>query len=420
MPELWNSIMYRIVLLIVLALAGIQALNGQTITLPSQAQKPDPCSWGQWRKFARIGYGERRRYPLPLLEAVDTGNLKQVRHLLSKNINVNAQGEDGESALSLAAAFPDLKMVKLLLNAGANPNLRTPSGETPLMRASRTKCTDVLKLLLDNNAWVVSATITGKTALLNAVENDNLAGATLLVNAGADIYAQDSERHSVIFFAIKARNLALVEYFFSLDKEKRFQKAVDDFLLEGVKVGKTEIIKFMLDSGASPNGKTESPGQPLGFAVQMDNLDTVDLLLARGADPNAIKKGRRAIITYAASYGNPEIIRKLIEAKAIVNPEKQNWSPLTEAARGNHVEAMKILIKAGANVNAQAQDGWTVLMMAVSYGKERPEAVRMLIDNGADVNLRDKYDEKVSALVIARAVGIPKIIQILLDAGAVE
>jgi ankyrin repeat protein len=384
-------------------------------------RKFDPCrvvrsSWPFAERYERMPYG------IPLLDAIYNGDVEQVKQLIAGGADVNARTENGESSLYILSAAPNVDIAKLLLESGADAEgSQVPDLETPLMRAVRTKCIDLPRLLIAKGANVNAKNYSGQSPLMLAIEGGNPDAVKLLISNGAEIFHKDANRASAVTQAIRARDPQLVRYLFSLDKNGHYKVDLNEMLIEAIKASSPEMAAFLIDQGADVNGPTEeNPGRPLGYAVQIDNLDTVRLLLARGADPNAMKQGGLAVMTCAAIHGNPDIVKILIEAKANVNPPKQPWSPLTEAARGDHIEVMKLLIAAGANLNERAYDGWTPLMMAVSAGKHRPRAVKLLIEAGADVNLQDDDDEKVTALTIARACGWDDLAVMLLEAGAVE
>ena len=91
---------------------------------------------------------------------------------------------------------------------------------------------------------------------------------------------------------------------------------------------------------------------------------------------------------------------------------------LFDAATGGKVRDVKAALKAGADVNASDEDGWTALMCAAS-NNGNPDVVRALIAAGADVNARD--EDGLTALMYAAAYNAnPSVLNVLIDAGADE
>ena len=63
------------------------------------------------------------------------------------------------------------------------------------------------------------------------------------------------------------------------------------------------------------------------------------------------------------------------------------WAPLHYTAYSGNIQAMKVLLKQGANVNYQGKDGKSPLHVAIDKGMKK--AVVALVNSGADVNLED-------------------------------
>lgn len=124
--------------------------------------------------------------------------------------------------------------------------------------------------------------------------------------------------------------------------------------------------------------------------------------------------GDTALI-FASDRDHNEIAKILIEAGANVNAQNNtgHTALLTATHRGNP-ELMKILIEAGANVNTQDNGGDTALMIAAF--KSNGKIAKVLIEAGADVNMQNAQGE--TALIIAASKCNDKMVKILLEAGS--
>ncbi len=114
----------------------------------------------------------------------------------------------------------------------------------------------------------------------------------------------------------------------------------------------------------------------------------------------------------AAMLGDAEVIRKL-HAEGVDTNKRDGWfmPPFGYAATYGHVEAMKELIRFGADVNSGA-DPTSFFVDAVASGNA--EAVKLMIDNGADVNLPSI---QTSPLTLAAGRGYDDIVRLLIDGG---
>lgn len=141
---------------------------------------------------------------------------------------------------------------------------------------------------------------------------------------------------------------------------------------EAAALGRDDVVAALVGSDRTlinahaPDGHT-----PLGLAAFFGQPSTVLLLLDQGADP------------VAASTNDMKV------------------QPLHAAVAGRNVEAVRLLIERGADVNARQQIGYTPLMGAASAGRQ--DLVRLLLDHGADRTLLS--DDGKSAADIAREHG---------------
>jgi ankyrin repeat protein len=107
-------------------------------------------------------------------------------------------------------------------------------------------------------------------------------------------------------------------------------------------------------------------------------------------------------------------LKALLDQKASANlTDRRGITPLMYAAEVGSVDAMRILIDRGADVNAQNDIGSTALMWSVSD----PSKVRLLLDHGAQVNLIAKSGR--SALIVAAFTNpSAEVVRLLLAKGA--
>ena len=90
-----------------------------------------------------------------------------------------------------------------------------------------------------------------------------------------------------------------------------------------------------------------------------------------------------------AKKGEIEEVRKCIQQGADVNAHEDNtgWTALSRASCNGHNEIVTMLLENGADIEAKAKDGATVLIMAVSWGHEK--GVEVLLEYGADVDFKN-------------------------------
>jgi ankyrin repeat protein len=132
-------------------------------------------------------------------------------------------------------------------------------------------------------------------------------------------------------------------------------------------------------------------------AACRDRPDLVRELLSRGADPrvpNGEMYGGDAILIcwgFTRTPNGKEVARLLLDAGADVNARAAcGTTPLMEAVSCYQSDVVRLLLSRGADPNARNDRGWTPLHCAVNSGTIEPDAVRGLPEYGADVNARAK------------------------------
>jgi ankyrin repeat protein len=119
-------------------------------------------------------------------------------------------------------------------------------------------------------------------------------------------------------------------------------------------------------------------------------------------------------LLYASAFGSVEAMRVLLEAGADVNAAESlgavplHWSACDPAR-------VKLLLEHGAQVNVKNPQGRTPLMVASSC-EGGADSIRMLLERGADINVQQQNGS--TALLDAATYGGPSIVRLLLEAGA--
>ena len=124
----------------------------------------------------------------------------------------------------------------------------------------------------------------------------------------------------------------------------------------------------------------------------------------------------------ASKEGDTEMVMKLcknpvVDVNVVITLMDQHLhqsTPLIMAARGGHEEVIRVLLKAGAEVNKMVKHGMSPLHLAVSFG--HIEIVKLLLESGADPN--EESSGRVTSLQLAALKGYHDVCKVLLQAGA--
>lgn len=115
--------------------------------------------------------GEDETMNKHLFEAVETKDLDAVRGLLKESIDINAQDEQGRTAIMIATYANDAAMVKLLVDAGANVDIQDDMLNNPFLYAGAEGYMEILKLLIAAGADPTITNRYGGVAIIPASEH---------------------------------------------------------------------------------------------------------------------------------------------------------------------------------------------------------------------------------------------------------
>jgi len=363
----------------------------------------------------------------PLSEAAIVGDTAMLTNLIEGGADVNAVNADGQTALMAVARTGNVESARLLISHGANVNAHELwRGQTALMWAAAEGLPAMAKELIahgadvnarsQTNNWELDVTaeprrkympLGGWTPLLFAARQGSLEAAKVLVDGGADVNLQDPDLVSPIVTAIVNGHYDVAAYLVEsgadVDLADRWGRAalwaaVDMHTpphsgrpdaIESTTVSSDQLLKQLLAKGADVD-------------AQLVLFPPYRSLADRGAD-NVMTIGATPLVR-AAKAGDVAAVRLLLEHHADVSlPTADGVTPLIAAAgvgsrdsdtRGRYktekdaIDSVKLLLAAGADVNATDNRGQTPLHGAAFWGWT--ELVQLLADRGANVNAKDR------------------------------
>ncbi|XP_023204906.1 caskin-2 isoform X5 [Xiphophorus maculatus] len=169
--------------------------------------------------------------------------------------------------------------------------------------------------------------------------------------------------------------------------------------------GKAQSVLMLLRSGASVNGASMDGHIPLHLAAQYGHYEVSEMLLQHQSNPCLLNRAKKTPLDLACEFGRAKVVQLLLSSNmvaALLEDERKEptdsayTTPLHLAARNGHKDVIRLLLKAGIDINKTSKSG-TALHEAALYGKT--EAVRLLLDAGVDVNIRNTYNQTALDIV---------------------
>ncbi len=346
-----------------------------------------------------------------LMTAARTGHLAAVKALLEGGATVDARENwRGQTALMWAAAEGHPEVIRELAAHGADVNAKSaaqkwerqvtaeprekwlpPGGLTPMYFAARQGCADCIRVLASLKADVNFADQDGVTPLINALMNGHFDAASALLDAGADPNIADAVGRTPLYAAVDMNTVP--------SSNRPGPKTLDN-RMTGI-----EIVTKLLDKGANPNArlKKQTPYRSkvdrgtdtmLGAgttaflrAARAGDADMMRLLLKRGADPKiATGSDTPQDVNSGPQRRNPGGINPLMAAAGLGSKEEDTVG--RKKTEADAIEAIKVCIDGGVDVNAADGRGQTALYGAALMGYD--EVVKFLLAHGANPAIKDQ------------------------------
>jgi ankyrin repeat protein len=237
-------------------------------------------------------------------------------------------------------------------------------------------------------AWSVGAWAAGPDLrLVTAAQEQNFAGVKALIGEGVDVNTPRADGATALFWAAHWDDAEAVDVL--LRAHARVNTADDhgvtplDLACEN---GSRAIVEKLLAAGADAKHAQTNGVTPLTTAARTGNAVIVETLLARGADVNAsIPENGQTALMWATAERHLDVMRALVAAGANVHAQsKIGFTPLLFAARNGDIEAAKVLIAAGVDVNEAGSDGTHALPLAIISAHD--DFALFLLDQKADPN----------------------------------
>jgi ankyrin repeat protein len=275
-------------------------------------------------------------------------------------------GDGGAAGAADDAAVDDAAVAAGIIRRGGPPP-KDGGGLTALIYAARANDLESVKVLLEAGADVNETSNYGWSPLLVATQNRYYKLGAYLMDHGADVNLANKGGWTPLYLATDNRNIENGDY--------PVRKGDMDHL---------DYIKLLLAKGANVNARIKDSTQTRTVftnqwldengataflrASQSGDLVLMKLLLDHGADPKIDTVLHVTALQVAAGIGWVEGIT-------------YEWSPQAT------FEAVKMLIDLGLDVNAQADTGRTALHGAAHKG--RTDVIQILVDHGAKLDVRD-------------------------------
>ena len=244
-----------------------------------------------------------------------------------------------EGSLHYATEREDVDTIRVLIENGANPDVKH-NGQTALHFATTRGYTEVVQALISSGANVNETDQWGRSALLQASTYGKVNVMKMFIKAGADVEQADKNGVRSIHWVAR--------------------------------YGKLEALKLLIEEGkADVKSKTHSGGNLLHQSACNKNIECFEVFqycMSFKFDVNEADNDGKTALWFASEAGNINAMKLFInEGANVEQADKNGYTPLHAAAKGSRLEAFKWLLDEGkANLHALDKWGRNVLIVASS------------------------------------------------------
>eukprot|EP00878_Enallax_costatus_P016912 GHUV01017754.1.p1 GENE.GHUV01017754.1~~GHUV01017754.1.p1 ORF type:complete len:411 (+),score=140.65 GHUV01017754.1:1100-2332(+) len=359
------------------------------------------------------------------------GNKETIKVLIDNGADVNCTNSRGTTPLHFAAAAKKdaLGACQLLLARGADPNKQDLFGYLPYEQAEGPGVrvllggpdqrlfdhaaegrVEELQQLLDSGA-VKSLKVTdneGNHCLNLAIRNNQMPVVQLLLSVDPELASlPDMTANTPLHCACEAGNSTLVQQLLQTDTDINMQNvnmceySTGNWAVRGdvimpvdksplhlaVEAGAADIVEMLLAKGANPNLCDFDGASPLHLAVEQQDEEVLAALLAGGANPNQPNKDVTSALHATAQRGPIRLMQLLLEHKAdVLLADSKGWTPLHLAARSGNTDKAQLLLGAGARHDSVNNQGNTPLHLAAVNGHAKVVDALLAAGSNASVH----------------------------------
>jgi len=303
--------------------------------------------------------------------------------------------------LNRHSCFGPILIVALIAAMGCSSAFAAAGDPVALSNAARVGNWETVRSLIaggSRDEGVNGSDKDGTRPLHWAVRADELEVADLLLKAGADATAQNRLGLTALFLAAANGNGPMIRKLLDHGANtNQVEKTGETMLMVATRSGNADAVRAILERKVDPNtAEPQLQLTALMLAAEGGFTDTVRLLLEYKADVNARSRSGAAPSrkmpcagqTGCGSHG-VGIVRGGLPEQGYRGPIPGDMTPLMFAAREGHIEAARLLLDAGSNVNAVDKNDITPLFIAIS--SNRIPMARFLIERGANIHAKDWY-----------------------------
>ncbi|CAF3006428.1 unnamed protein product [Rotaria sp. Silwood2] len=285
--------------------------------------------------------------------------------------DVNKAGEDGMTPLHYIARFRVEKdtqavsyeaVIRYLIRRGAKINARDVFDSTPLHHACERNNVQCAEILISERADIEACDRQKMHPLHGASFYGSVDTARLLIEHDADVLAADGTGSIPFAHACRNSHYNILNMFFTkFNQHEHFNDIIiatdaehNTLLHLAVASANVQIVELLLSKNAEPSAKRKDGQTPIHLCSKTDSVEILEKLIQVGGDINDIDSEHETILHKAAAHNKENVLRYALTKQTnkdfILKKNSAGVTALLLAATFGHAACVALLLESGADM----------------------------------------------------------------------
>ncbi|KAJ8652772.1 hypothetical protein O0I10_011577 [Lichtheimia ornata] len=336
---------------------------------------------------------------------LDDFSVKALFQYIRSGGDVNIANADGYGLLYLAARNESTEAMRmLLLQPGvAVEAVHGPNRELALHASATAGHVDAVELLLEHGSPHHIRDALGHTPLTSCLFSQSIECLGLLLDAGADMHVKDEQGNTLLHLAAINGFAAAVDRLDKIPVDERNARGLSP-LAVAIGLGHVETMQRLLARGADVNGTTRLGNTILHHAVTWNRIEAVKAVVDAGGNVNVLNAMEETPLMLAVQQRKIDMVRYLMDHGANPCVVDNTNMPLMYAANHGYTEMCDLLItsdttdffiQSAAELSERVnQINTNKLLLARLQERKQPTAIEEDTDFSALINMSDEDEEQ--------------------------
>ena len=328
----------------------------------------------------------------PVRYAIQAKDNEKLRQAIESGEKISIADNTGSLPVHMASSLNNAEALKILKKNGADLTATDGNGDAPIHLAALTDSKASLSWLLEQGIAPETLNKKGKTPAERLISSGKSLGLAILSSKGADVNYTDLSGDTLLHKAVKAINPSAVLELLKLNANPYELNSNGQTALHlSAQLSKQdEIIEAFKENGTDLNHKDASGDAAIHLSIKKLAASSQQKLIDLGADLTQLDKNGIDVMAVAVKFNNGKGIAILKNAGiAIDQYNPQGYAPIHQATVFRRKASLEALLSLGVNTEQPVEGkGTTALHLSARLGFNKIQ--KMLVEAGANIDARDK------------------------------